>query len=269
MRSRLAHAKINLALVVGPHRDDGKHEVVTVLQRVALADRIELGSADALSVRGYEDDTIVTSVLRALAASVGCEPGWQVEIEKAIPIAAGLGGGSSDAAAALVLANELLPDPLPPAKLAALAATIGADVPFFLRAGAQLGRGDGTLLTELPLPRDYHVVLVLPKGVEKASTAEVYAQFDDREGHLGFEERAEMLAAALASAMDAPDLARLPANDLTSSPLAGELLDLGAFRADVTGAGPCVYGLFTAQADAEEARRRLERFGSVWITAPC
>ena len=78
-----------------------------------------------------------------------------------------------------------------------------------------------------------------------------------------------MLAAALASAMDAPDLARLPANDLTSSPLAGELLDLGAFRADVTGAGPCVYGLFTAQADAEEARRRLERFGSVWITAPC
>ena len=92
------------------------------------------------------DDTIVTAALTALAAAGGIEPAWSVEIEKAIPVAAGLGGGSSDAAVALRLANELLPEPLAPSELAALAATIGADVPFFLTSGAQLGSGDGSSL---------------------------------------------------------------------------------------------------------------------------
>ena len=93
---------------------------------------------------GFDDDTIVTAALVALAAAAGVEPRWSVEIEKSIPVAAGLGGGSSDAAAALRLANDLLPEPLPPADLAALAATIGADVPFFLASGPQLGTGDGS-----------------------------------------------------------------------------------------------------------------------------
>ena len=101
-----------------------------------------------------------------------------MEIEKAIPVAAGLGGGSSDAAAALSLANELLPEPLPVGELAAVAAGIGADVPFFLRDGPQLGRGDGSELTPLELPHGYHVVLVLPADEGKESTAAVYAGFD-------------------------------------------------------------------------------------------
>ena len=96
---------------------------------------------------GYEGDTIVTAALEALAAAAGTEPRWSVEIEKAIPVAAGLGGGSSDAAAALLLANELLPEPLDRAALAELAAGIGADVPFFLEPGPQLGSGDGSRLT--------------------------------------------------------------------------------------------------------------------------
>lgn len=268
MRSRLAHAKINLALVVGPLRPDGKHEVATVLQRVALADRIGLEPAERLDVRGYDGDTIVASALRALAVAVDGEPGWHVEIEKAIPVAAGLGGGSSDAAAALSLANELLPEPLRDAELAAVAAGIGADVPFFLNDGPQLGRGDGTVLTPLELPREYHVVLVLPAGEEKESTAGVYARFDARDGHRGFDERVVALETAVASVTAATDLARLPANDLASSPLATELLDLGAFRADVSGAGPCVYGLFVARAEAEAAAAQLRRVGSTWLTTP-
>ena len=90
-----AHAKINLALVVGAPRADGKHEVVTVLQRISLADTVALSVDERLSVSGFPDDTIVTEALRALAAVAGVEPCWAVEIEKAVPLAAGLGGGSS------------------------------------------------------------------------------------------------------------------------------------------------------------------------------
>ena len=117
MKRAQAFAKINLALVVGPVRDDGKHEVVTVLQRVDLADDIELEPAEALTVEGFEDDTLVRRALEALAAAAGVAPRWRACIEKRIPVASGLGGGSSDAASTLVLANADLPEPLPPAAL--------------------------------------------------------------------------------------------------------------------------------------------------------
>ena len=103
-----AAAKINLALVVGPTRDDGKHEVLTVLQRIDLVDRIEITHAPTLGIDGFKDDTLVRTALERLAAAAGVEPRWRVKIEKHIPIAAGLGGGSSDAATALRLANGSL-----------------------------------------------------------------------------------------------------------------------------------------------------------------
>ena len=146
MRRLEAHAKINLALVVGPLRNDGKHEVVTVLQRVALADTIELAGGEGLSVTGFDGDTIVAAALTALAVEARIEPNWSVRLTKNIPVAAGLGGGSSDAAAALRLANDVLEHPLDDVRLSHLAASIGADVPFFLRQGPQLGTGDGSQL---------------------------------------------------------------------------------------------------------------------------
>ena len=115
-----AAAKINLALVVGPLRDDGKHEVLTVLQRIDLVDRIELEEASELRVDGFAGDTLVARALRELGRVAAVEPRWRVRIEKRIPVAAGLGGGSSDAATALRLANETLPDPLPPEEFLAL-----------------------------------------------------------------------------------------------------------------------------------------------------
>jgi 4-diphosphocytidyl-2-C-methyl-D-erythritol kinase len=268
MKTLAAPAKINLALVVGPRREDGKHEVVTILQPLALHDRVTLGPAESLSVTGFEDDTIVTGALEALAAAAGVAPAWQVEIGKAIPVAAGLGGGSSDAAAALRLANELLPEPFEHDRLAALAALIGADVPFFLEPGPQLGAGDGTLLTQLELPQDFAVVLVLPRGVVKTSTGDVYGRFDARGGAEGFESRRAALFESLAGVRTAAELAGLPPNDLESSPLSQRVSDLGAFRADVSGAGPCVYGLFSTRDGAVAAAAALEELGSVWVTAP-
>jgi len=265
---RPAPAKINLALVVGPARDDRRHEVTTVLQRIDLCDRIALGPAPALTVTGFPDDTLVSAALRALAAAAGLEPRWAAAIEKHIPVAAGLGGGSSDAATALLLANDLLDEPLVAERLHALAAPLGADVPFFLTPGPQLGENDGTQLSSVDLPQDYWVVVVLPDDARKSSTAAVYSEFDRRAGVAGYEERRARLLGALAKMRRATDLAELPPNDLASSPVVGELLARGAFRADVSGAGPAVYGLFLREEDANAAARALCTLGRTWVTVP-
>lgn len=268
MRRAPAAAKVNLALVVGPPREDGRHEVTTVLQRVDLCDRVQVEPAPALSVAGFVEDTIVRSALEALAEAAGAEPAFAATITKRIPVAAGLGGGSSDAATALRLANELLPEPLDSAGLVEIARGLGADVPFFLAPGPQLGEGDGRDLRPVALAQDYWVLLVLPHGEAKESTAAVYGRFDEREGERGYEQRRAALLEALERVERPRDLAALPPNDLASSPLTGDLRDLGAFRADVSGAGPTVYGLFARRSDARAAKRALEPRGRLWITVP-
>jgi 4-diphosphocytidyl-2-C-methyl-D-erythritol kinase len=269
MTNTTAPAKVNLALVVGPTRTDGKHEVATVLQRVDLADNLSLEAAPELLVTGFEDDTLVAQALQGLARAAGAEPRWHLRIEKRIAVAAGLGGGSSDAAAALRLANATLPEPLSEAELRCLAGKLGADVPFFLAPGTQLGTGDGTDLEPLDLPLDYHVVLLLPPGAPKVSTGAVYGEFDRRDGSEGFEARRQALLDALREVRTARDLAALPRNDLASSPLAAQLERRGAFRADVSGAGPCLYGLFEDEPGAHAAARELETLGAVWVCEPC
>jgi len=263
-----ATAKLNLALVVGPRRDDGRHEVATVLQRIDLADRVAIKPAAALSVEGLPEDTLVRRALVNLAEAAGVEPRWEARLWKHVPVAAGLGGGSSDAATALRLANELLDTPLPAGRLNELAAALGSDVPFFLTSGPQLARGTGTELSPLDLPQDYWVVLLLPHGERKASTAAVYEELDRRRGANGFDERRERLEEALAAAQRPRDLAALPPNDLASSPHAAALLELGAFRADVSGAGPAVYGLFLHREPAAAAERELRPHGRTWLTVP-
>lgn len=268
MRRAPATAKLNLALVVGPQREDGRHEVATVMQRLDLADRIALEEAPALGVEGFPEDTLVRRALESLADAAGVEPRWRARISKGIPVAGGLGGGSSDAATALRLANETLPEPLPPATLHELAAELGADVPFFLTSGPQLAEGTGTELTQLDLPQDYWVLLLLPSGARKQSTESVYAAFDARAGANGYEERRAGLDEALTAVRRPRDLAALPPNDLSSSPLADALLGQGAFRADVSGAGPVVYGLFVHREQARAAERELCRHGPTWLTVP-
>jgi len=265
-----APAKINLGLVVGPLRDDGRHEFLSVLQRVGIADRIDVDPApgSALTVAGFERDTLVRGALERLAERTGTEPCWRVRIEKRLPVAAGLGGGSSDAATALRLANGQLPQPLETDALRELAATLGADVPFFLRDGPQLASGDGTALAPVDLPQDFWIVLALPHDVTKESTGAVYAAFDARDGARGWEERAAALRATVAGARRPRDLATLPPNDLARSPLSDEVRALGAFHADVSGAGPTVYGLFHHRATAEAARRALRTRARTWLTAP-
>ncbi len=259
-----APAKINLALVVGPQRADGRHELVTVYQRIALSDRLTVERAPELRVDGFREDTLVRRALEAMSDGSS----FAARIRKTIPVAAGLGGGSSDAATALRLANALRDSPLGDDELHSLARTLGADVPYFLVDGPQLGTGDGTQLEQLDLPQDYWIVLVLPNDVAKKSTGDLYADFDTRSGEHGYDERRRALRDALDKVRRPRDLAALPPNDLASSQLAAELRTLGAFRADVTGAGPVVYGLFLHGAAARVAQKHMSPKGRTWLTAP-
>jgi 4-diphosphocytidyl-2-C-methyl-D-erythritol kinase len=265
---RLAPAKINLALIVGPRRDDGKHELVTIYERIDLADDVTLEAADGLSVEGFPDDTLVSSALAALADVTHTAPRWRVRLEKRIPVAAGLGGGSSDAASALLLANQGLEEPLSSDSLHAVAAAIGSDVPFFLVPGPQLGEADGTTLTALDLPRDYCVLVLLPEGAVKGSTADVYAAFDAAGGERGYARRRAALLEALVTVQRPGDLAALPPNDLAASPLSAVLEGAGAFRADVSGSGPAVYGLFEEEQLARSVAAELAHLGRVWVAFP-
>jgi 4-diphosphocytidyl-2-C-methyl-D-erythritol kinase len=267
-----AAAKINLALLIGPVRPDGLHEVVTVMQRIDLCDSVTLESALALVVEGYRKDTLVRSALAKLSAAAGNGGAWRVRLDKRIPLSAGLGGGSADAGAALALANRTLSTPLADDELTGLAAEVGADVPFFLTPGPKLAEGAGERLRPLELPQDYWVLVALPRLARKTSTADIYRRFDELKGAEDFNERREKLLDALASVRRPRDFAAFPPNDLAAAAgrprLVDELLERGAFRADVSGAGPAVYGLFHHRGDAARAALRLRTLARVWLVAP-
>jgi 4-diphosphocytidyl-2-C-methyl-D-erythritol kinase len=195
-----------------------------------------------------------------------------VTLTKGIPVAAGLGGGSADAAAALLRGNALLPSPLPADRLHELARELGADVPFFLEPGPKLAEGVGELLSPLELPQDYAVLLARDVRALKPSTGEIYRRFDAQGGGAAFERRRDELRAALREVRRARDLALLPPNDLRDVSGAGglvaRLVELGAFRADVSGAGPTVYGLFGTRRAAQSAARALGRGVHATVTVP-
>jgi len=290
-----APAKINLTLDIKGLRPDGFHEIATVYQALALADRLEVrlrwesGHLPTITV-AVDDEAVpagsanlahraVASVLAAIGRTTGpagLSPRVEVVIAKAIPPAAGLGGGSSDAAAALKALNRLLGNPLDRLTLDRLAAGLGSDVPFFLHGGTALGRGRGEIIESLPGAPAFHVVLV--KAGDKTSTAEVYARYDalaraggDRPGRnggsapTGWPDRTNRAVQAIVR-QDAGALAAAVGNDLAAAVRAAEprvtaaeaaLAASGAVAVAVSGAGPVVFGLFPDQALAETARGRL------------
>jgi 4-diphosphocytidyl-2-C-methyl-D-erythritol kinase len=183
-----AQAKVNLHLSVRGRRPDGYHEIVTVLHALELCDTlviepqargIDLEVVDGVG-RGLpvpaDDDNLVCRAARAFLAAAAIDSGLRCHLTKRIPAGAGLGGGSSDAAACLRLLDALFGAPLPPAALHALAAGLGADVPYFLAGGTQLATGTGTTLRPLEhVERHDFLLLVPPIGV---ATAAVYGNLD-------------------------------------------------------------------------------------------
>ena len=174
-----AYAKINLSLEVIGRRDDGYHEVATILQTVDLADTVTLRTADGLTVACNDatlsgEANIVWDAAVALGKHAGVSPNAQITIEKRIPVAAGLGGGSSDAAAALRGLNVLWGLNLPDEEMVSVAASLGSDVPFLLTGGAALGTGRGDRLEQLPAVETTRLLLVAPGGTISRKTPTLY-----------------------------------------------------------------------------------------------
>lgn len=182
-----APAKINLTFEVLGRRPDGYHEVRTVLLTLDLADLVLLSRADRLSLvmEGAAgalageppDQNLAFRAAAALRNEAGCQQGALIRLQKRVPIAAGFGGGSSDAAAVLRGLNVLWGLSLPVERLASVAAGLGSDVPFFLHCGAALASGRGEHVTPLPDPPSLRLLLLAPRGPARvAKTASMYAQ---------------------------------------------------------------------------------------------
>jgi 4-diphosphocytidyl-2-C-methyl-D-erythritol kinase len=247
-----APAKVNAALLVGPLRPDGRHELVTVIDALALADAVTLapasGDADEVVCPGVSGENLAGRALAAFRAATGwAAPPVRLTIDKRIPVAAGMGGGSSDAAAALRLAHRAsgLGDD---ALLHELAAGLGSDVPALVRPGRVLARGAGERLERRPSAGYGLLVLPSPHGL---STPAVYAEAD----RLGLARPALPAGDPPPWVNDLQDAARslLPAID--------EALEAaraaGAERALVSGSGPTVVGVFATPAGAARAAAAL------------
>ncbi len=269
-----AFAKINLCLFLGPTRADGRHELVTVFDSVSLADElvVEAGAGDQVICAGVAGPNLVSDALARLRGAGWDGPPLTVRIEKRIPVAAGMGGGSADAAAMLRLAARLAP--VDPALLRRVATDLGADVPAQLDPGPSIGTGAGEVVEPLPALPAYGV-LVLPQSLA-LSTPAVYREAD----RLGLGRTASELA-DLRHQLDAGVPDRLIVNDLqpaamSLAPAIDEALaaarEAGADHALVCGSGPTVIGLYRggdgperAAAAAEQLR---ERFPGAAAAAP-
>lgn len=258
--------KVNLFLAVGDTRDDGYHELTTVFHAVSLFDEITVRTADVMSLdlagEGAEslptdERNLAWQAAELFAEHVGRTPDVAITIDKAIPVAGGMAGGSADAAAVLVAINHLWEQGVPRRDLHALAAELGSDVPFALHGGTALGTGRGEELATVLARNTFHWVLAF--GHNGLSTPKVFAEID-RLREAGDPPRlgdTEPLLAALAGG-DPAQLAPLLGNELTPAAISLDPslrrtlragMDAGALAGIVSGSGPtCAFLCPTAGA---------------------
>jgi 4-diphosphocytidyl-2-C-methyl-D-erythritol kinase len=257
----LAPAKVNLCLCVGPPRHDGRHELLSLMQAITLCDELELSDGDRDEVRcpGVEGPNLVSDALAGFRAATGWDgPGQRIEIVKRIPVAAGMGGGSADAAAALRLLARRSGSAT--SAVASLAAALGSDVPSQLRPGRALVRGAGELVTLLPDPPSFGV-LVLPSQASLA-TAAVYREADRLGSPRSQSQLAELAACDPLELTGVNDLeAAALSLEPSIAPALARALEAGASRALVCGSGPTVIGLFDEPAAAASAAVTLRAAG--------
>lgn len=260
-----APAKINVGLRVTGVRPDGYHELVTIMVAVSLCDSLEFSSLDegiTLECSGNPvpcgEKNLAFKAAAAFFERSGTKGGVKIRLEKRIPVAAGLGGGSSDAAATLSALNRIFGKPLDRQAMEEIALKLGADVPFFLQRMPCLARGIGEVLEPLEeWPGFWYVIVTPPIEV---STAWVYS-------NLKISLTSDKLAANIAQFKTTPfEVAGFLTNDLEAVTAARfpviarikELLcDAGAEGALMSGSGPSVYGIFKTETKAREAKALL------------
>ena len=276
-----APAKVNLSLGVGPVRPDGFHALATVYQAIGLYDRVTVTPADVLTVNVYadaripvdsvplDDTNIAVRAARLLAEHHGVERGASIAIDKGIPVAGGMAGGSADGAASLLACDHLWDLATPREQLLEIAAELGSDVPFALLGGTAIGSGRGEVVTPLMTRGEYWwVVLESDVGL---STPEVYQEFDAmNDGQVvGDPEIPDALMQALRG-HDVPSLGASLSNDLQPAalrlrPELGRALEMGrlesAHGAIVSGSGPSCLFLCEGRSHAEHVAGGLRSQG--------
>lgn len=278
----VARAKINWTLDIVGKREDGYHLMDMLMQPVELADEITLEKAEhdlSLTVSGFPrvkagPENLALRAAQALQAHTGYRGGAKIHLHKRIPVGAGLGGGSADAAGVLAGLNRLWGTGLTQEELETLGLRLGADVPFCLRGGLQRAQGVGEILTPMACGGLFWLVILQP--CPGLSTREVFSRFSLE----ARDNRPDTQAAAAALAVgDWRTLCRSLGNVLqgVSAELRPEigqgiaaLLECGAAGAWMTGSGSAVFGLFTRAQLAREAQRRLcQRWRSCFMTHTC
>ena len=266
-----AMAKINLGLDVLRRREDGYHDLRMIMQTVWLYDRITIARAEApgisvrtnLSYLPTGQDNLVYRAAQLLMDEFSLKEGLHIELRKHIPVAAGLAGGSSDAAAVLVGVNRMFELGLSQEELMKRAVKIGADVPYCVMRGTALAEGIGEKLTRLPDAPDLHVVLAKPPV--HVSTGFVYGNL--RADALGSHPDIDAQVQAIRDG-DARGMAELMGNVLETvtipacpviAELKAQMMRTGAVNAMMSGSGPTVFGLFDDEERARQAYEELSR----------
>ena len=285
----MAPAKVNLILSVLGKRADGYHDIVSVMQKIDLADRVHLrlhGSGLCLrcpsSTLPEDSDNLVWKAARLFFEQTGGADTVQITLHKKIPVAAGLGGGSSDAAAVLLGLNTLCAAGLEEDALLAMAARLGADVPFFVTGmNTALATGTGTDLQPIAGAEGYWLVLVNP-GIS-VSTRWVYENLiltsDDNPYKLsGYSHVTEYAASLMEAAFCGENSDHPLFNDLERvtvgrhpviGAIKGQLLKDGAFAALMSGSGPTVFGLFRQRELAANSCRQFRQlYEDVFLVSP-
>ncbi|MBQ4369543.1 MAG: 4-(cytidine 5'-diphospho)-2-C-methyl-D-erythritol kinase [Oscillospiraceae bacterium] len=277
-----ARAKINLSLDVLSKLEDGYHAVKLTLQSVRLCDELSLDFNGGAGVRVKTDlsylpddeGNIAAKAAKLFFSRAGIEAGCRIDIKKTIPVCAGLGGGSSDAAAVLRALNSRFGAGFSRAELEEMGKELGSDVPFCVSGGTALAEGKGERLTPLPPLLDCRIVVCKPAF--SVSTPKLFAAIDCEK--IRFRPDTDGLIAALAAG-DLRGVAQRMYNVFedvlgkrkgTVSDIKSVLLDNGALGACMSGTGSAVFGIFDDEAAAESARQALRsRYREVFLTEPC
>ncbi len=266
-----AYAKINLGLEVLHRRDDGYHEIRTILQTIDFHDRLSFESAPRgihLTVEGPDipegADNLVHRAARLLAEAAGCSEGAAIHLEKRIPAGAGLGGGSADAAVTLLGLDRLWGLGASLSDLHRLASRLGMDVPFFLYGGTALAVGRGDEIYPLELGIDFPIVLILPDFSIATASAYGNLRLTNREAGLTLQHFAwSTLGVSTTLGELVNDLEGAAGeNSVSIGTLKQLLLDRGALSSMMSGSGSSVYGLFHDEVSAKKAARFLTVGGS-------
>lgn len=278
-----AHAKLNLTLDVVRRREDGYHDMKMVMQSVSLDDRIRIttGTGERDRVRSNltflptDERNLALRAARLYCEASGADPGGLlIQMQKQIPVCAGMGGGSADAAAVMLAMHSLYPrDGLGLEELCALGETLGSDVPFCIRGGTALAEGRGERLTPLrPLPDCRFVICKPPFSV---STPALFGKLrcqkirhrPDTEGVLAAIERGDL--ADIARHMYNVFEPLVAAEHREVREIQQSLISAGALGACMSGTGPTVFGLFDDTAAAEAAAKELKAsYSAVFVASP-